>query len=86
MKKDYNSKESAEVTEKMRELVLAKIDAQIPSNLRLFIGNLAQNMNKEEIMNHVRNDDEIGKQIVAIHIKFMKAVANGHLIKAINSV
>ena len=38
MKETSISDKDNETEEKIKELVLARIDAQVPSNLRLFIG------------------------------------------------
>ncbi|MEK6927965.1 MAG: hypothetical protein AABX11_06040 [Nanoarchaeota archaeon] len=73
------------MNKKIKELVLARIDAQTRSNLRLFIDS-SKGMNKEEIMNHVRKGDEIGKQIIKMHINFIRAVASGEITNLIDSV
>ncbi len=85
MKEKPQSDRDNETEKKVKELVLARIDAQVPSNLRLFIGS-SNGMNKEQIMEHVRKGDEVGKQIVQMHINFMKAVVRGEVTNLINSV
>lgn len=85
MKEKSNQDKENESNDKIKELVLARIDAQVPSNLRLFIGS-SNGMTKEQIMEHVRNGDEIGKQIIKMHINFMKAVVKGEVTNLINSV
>lgn len=85
MRKGTNFEKKIEITEQMKEVVLAKIDAQVPANLRLFVGSTG-GMNKEQIMDHVRRGDEIGKEIVLAHIRFLRAVANGEVTKAIASI
>lgn len=85
MREKNDSDKKIEITEQMKEIVLAKIDAQVPSNLRLFVGDRG-GMNKEQIMEHVRRGDEIGKDIILAHIRFLRAVANGEVTKAIASV
>ena len=85
MKEKNTSAKENELNEKIKELVLARIDAQVPSNLRLFIGS-SYGMSKEQIMEHVRKGDEIGKQIIQMHIRFMRAVVKGEVTNLINSV
>ena len=85
MKEKFDSNKNEEINEKIKELVLARIDAQVPSNLRMFIGS-SGGMSKEQIMEHVRKEDEIGKQIIRMHINFMKAVVRGEVTNLINSV
>lgn len=74
-----------QINEEVKKTVIARIEAQTPSNLRLFVGS-SGGMNKEEIIEHIRIEDEIGKSIIKSHLLFMKALMNGEFIKTINSV
>jgi hypothetical protein len=74
-----------EISETIKNSVIARIDAQVPSNLKLAMGNYG-GMSKEEMIEHVRNGDIIGKQIVKRHLQFLKAVASGELTRALISV
>jgi len=67
------------------ELVVARIDSQISPNLKLSIGN-TESLSKHEMIEHVIKGDEIGKQIIQVHLNFIKAQANRQLISALNSV
>lgn len=73
------------IPDKIKDLVIAKIESNMPSNLRLSIGSYG-NLTKEEIIEHVKEGDEIGKQIVRTHMSFLKAVASGEFTKKIISV
>jgi hypothetical protein len=83
MKNDFNSGE--DLSEKIKELVVARIEAQVSPNLRLSIGG-AGSFDKTEMIMHVQSGDEIGKQIANAHIQFLQAQASGKLISALNSV
>lgn len=72
------------ISEKIKELVIAKIESNMPSNLKLSIGAYGS-LTKEEIIEHVKEGDEIGRQIVRAHMSFLKAVASGELTKKIIS-
>ena len=74
-----------EVNERMKEIVVARIDAQVPSNLKLAMGGYGS-MNKEEMIEHVQKGDEIGKQIVKRHLLFLKSLASGEFTKALASI
>jgi len=74
-----------EINERMKEIVIARIDAQIPLNLRLAMGSYGE-MGKEEMIEHVKKGDETGKQIVNRHISFLRAVASGEFTRAIASI
>ncbi|RLE47059.1 hypothetical protein DRJ22_00255 [Candidatus Woesearchaeota archaeon] len=73
------------IPEKIKELVITKIESNMPSNLKLSIGSYGD-LTKEEIISHVKKGDEIGKQIVRVHMSFLKAVASGELAKKMISV
>lgn len=85
MKEKEDSQDENKINDKVKELVIARIDAQVPSNLRLFIGS-TEGMSKEQIIEHVRKGDKIGKHIVQMHINFMKAVTRGDVTNLISSV
>lgn len=73
------------IPEAIKELVITKIEAQMPSHLKLSIGSYGT-LSKEEMIEHVKKEDAIGKQIVRAHMSFLKALANGEFTKAIASV
>ncbi len=77
--------ESHALNKEVKRVVLARIDAQFPSNYRLAIGSFGT-FSKQEIMEHINKEDEVGKQIVASHLLFLKALINGQFTKAIASV
>ena len=72
-------------SEKAKELVIFKIDTEMPNNLKLAIGSYGS-FNKNEIIEHIKKDDEIGKQIVMSHLSFLKAVASGEVARKLASV
>lgn len=84
MKKDFSS-DNRDIDENIIKLVIARIDAQVSPNLKLSIGSMGS-INKQEMIEHVKNKDPIGKQIIQAHLNFIKAQANGQLISALNSI
>lgn len=82
MKKDSNKND--EVSEEAKTLVVARIDAQVPSNLRLSIGSFG-GMTKEEMIEHVKEGDEVGKQIIKSHLRFLQAQSSGKITRALVS-
>lgn len=75
----------AGIPEQVKELVITRIEAQVPSHLKLSIGSYGS-MSKEEMIEHVKRGDEIGKKIATAHVSFLKALASGEFTKAITSV
>ena len=82
MSEQENSKEKT--NEKLKELVIMRINA-IPSTTKLSIGG-SKTLSKEEMIEHIKQDDKEGKQIVQMHINFIKAVTSGKLITELNSL
>ena len=75
---------SEEINEDIKEIVIMRIET-MPSDLKLSIGN-GKSLTKEEMIEHVKTGDEIGKQIIDSQLSFMKAIAKGEFTKAISSV
>ena len=84
MKKEIVSKE-LELNEKLKELVIARIKASMSQNLKLSIGSDGS-LSKEQMIDHVKEGDTIGKRIVETHLNFMRAQATGQLTAALNTV
>lgn len=80
-----DSKEKNDISEEIKELVITRIEAQMSPNLRLSIGEKGS-LNTEEIIEHVKRGDPIGRQIIESHMRFIKDQASGALIIALNSV
>lgn len=78
-------KEKSEISEEIKKLVIARIDARMPANLKMSIG-ASGSLSKEEMVEHVRKGDEEGVQIVNMHLNFIKAVTSGDLIREINTL
>lgn len=79
------SEEKAEINEDIKKLVIARIDAKMPQNLKMSIG-AGPSLSKEEMIEHVKRGDLQGKQIIAMHINFIKAVTSGEFTKRVSSV
>lgn len=84
MKEKTNSQKII-LDEDVKKLVIARIEAQMPSNLRLSIG-AEGSLDKEKMIEHVKNGDDVGSQIVHAHLNFIKAQASGQLISTLNTV
>ena len=77
--------EEIKFNEETKKLVIARIEAQVPSNLSLSIGSHGR-ISKEEMITHVKKVDEIGKKIIESHIRFLRAQATGEVTRALVSV
>ncbi len=77
--------EQPKINEEIKKLIIARIDARMPSNIKMSIGGLGS-LSKEEMIEHVQKGDEQGVQIIKTHLNFIKAVTSGQLIREINKV
>ena len=83
MKKEKSNK--GKINEKLKELIIARIDAQLPSNLKISIGGEGS-LNKAEMIKHIKEEDEQGIQIIKMYVNFIKAVTSGQLMKEVRSI
>jgi hypothetical protein len=72
-------------SEDVKSLIIARIESQLPSELKLFVGN-GQSFSKAEMIQHIKDGDSIGNSLVDSQMSFLKAVAKGTFIRAINTV
>ena len=60
--------------EQLKRLVLERINV-MPETLRIAVGSLE--LTKQEVANHVRAEDEVGKQMIEMELEFLRALASG---------
>lgn len=65
-----------EVQEQLKQIVLARVRT-IPSDERVSLGN--DEYSSEELINHIENGDDVGKELVIMHWKYMQDIAKGAL-------
>jgi len=73
------------ISKEEKDLVITKIEAQMPGHLKLSVGSFGT-MSKDEMIEHIKKEDAIGKQIVRAHMSFVKALVSGELAKTLVSV
>jgi len=56
------------------------------SNLKLSIGGDVGSLTKEQMINHINNNDNVGTRIIETHLRFMRAQASGQLTSALNTI
>jgi hypothetical protein len=60
--------------EQFKKLVLQRVGA-MPDSLRMAVGSMA--LTRADAIVHVQNEDEIGKQIMAMELDFLRDMASG---------
>ena len=63
-----------ELKEQLKKLVLERVNV-MPDTMRMAIG--STELTKEDIMRHVREEDETGKQVMEIELGFLRDLASG---------
>ena len=66
--------DNAELREQLKKLVLARTQA-MPNSLGIVIG--SDKITREEMVQHVQQEDEIGKQIMELQLEFLRDLATG---------
>lgn len=84
MMEKSDSKEK-EIDEREKELVIARIEAQMSPNLRLSVGETGS-LDRDEMIEHVKQGDNVGIQIVEAHLNFIKAQTSGQIVTALTSL
>ena len=75
-------KKSEKISEDLKELVIYRLDT-FPEDKRISIGSDGE-FSKSELIDHVRNGDEIGQKIVELELTFLRALKEGVLLNEIN--
>jgi len=61
--------------EDVKELVLIRMET-LPSHKKISIGSYGE-FSKEELIQHIKDDDEIGKKMVQVEMEFLRALKKG---------
>lgn len=68
-------KEENDIPEDIERLVILRLETLSP-NKKISIGNYGD-FGKEDIIEHVKNEDEIGRKMVEIELGFLRALKEG---------
>ena len=66
-----------ETPEEVKELVIARLET-LPENKKISIGGFGE-FSKEELIENVKSDSEVGKKIVEVEFEFINAIKEGKL-------
>lgn len=64
--------------EEIKKLVITRLEASLPSDKKISIGSSGE-FTKEELIEHVKKGDAIGKKVVKIELGFLQAFKEGIL-------
>lgn len=77
---EQNNK-NQEISNDIKELVIARLDV-LPPNIKVSIGADGE-FTKSELIEHVKDGDTIGRQIIEIELTFLRALKDGVLLDEI---
>lgn len=66
------SEKNNEIDNIKKEIVMERL-RQAPPTVKVSFGSLNEFMNRDELIEQVKNDTEIGKKIVKIQLEYLKA-------------
>ncbi len=64
-----------EISADIKRLVIFRLET-LPSNKKISIGSSGE-FTKEELVEHVKKDTDIGKKIIEIEMEFLRAMKEG---------
>jgi len=67
-----------ETSKDIKELVIARLDV-LPPGKKVSIGSVGE-FDKNELIEHVRKDDEIGQKIIEVELNYLRALKEGTLL------
>lgn len=62
--------------EDMIKLVLARLNT-MPEHIKLHMGMGNKTLDRDQIINHVKKQDDTGKKFVELQMRYIKATING---------
>lgn len=65
------------VNEEIKKLVLVRLES-MPSNIKIALGS-GEQLSKERLIEHVKNNDQLGKMIVDMQLKYLKSMKTGFI-------
>ena len=74
-------KKSEKISEDLKDLIIYRLDT-LPEDKKISIGSIGEFF-KSDLIEHVRKEDEIGKEIVELELTFLRALKEGILLKDI---
>lgn len=76
-KADQQKKE--QIAEDLKDLVIERLGVLSPHK-KIYIGSVGSAFTKDELIKRVQQGDEIGQEIVAIELSFLRALKEGTLL------
>jgi hypothetical protein len=63
-------------TEEIKKLVLTRLEA-MPDTIRVSIGTEGKELAKNDLIEHVKKEDSLGKMIIEMQLRYLQALKTG---------
>lgn len=67
-----------ELSEDVKKLVIFRLET-LPSNRKISIGSHGE-FTKDELIDHVKKEDIVGKKIIEVELEFLRAIKEGIIV------
>ena len=73
------AEQKEKISQELKDLVLYRLmSSKLPENIEMAIGDLSgEPMGMDEVIIHVKNEDEIGRLIIEMELNYLKALKEG---------
>lgn len=62
--------------EEIKKLILARLEA-MPDTIRVSLGSEGKELAKDDLIEHVKKEDPLGKMIIEMQLRYLKAMKTG---------
>lgn len=76
MKQQVKLKQTSDISEELRKIVLERLKS-MPESLSVSIGN--SEYTTDELVEHVEDGDDVGKQIMEIQLQYLQDLGSGKI-------
>ena len=63
-------------TEEIKKLVLLRLET-MPETIRISIGLEGKELAREDLIDHVKKEDQLGKMIIEMQLRYLKSMKTG---------
>ena len=70
------------ISENLKDLIIERLDV-LPPHIKIHIGSVGE-FTKDQLIERVKQGDEIGQKIVDIELSFLRALKEGILLEDLN--
>ena len=67
-----------DLSEDVKKLVIFRLET-MPSNRKISIGSHGE-FTKDELIDHVKKEDTVGKKIIEVELEFLRAIKEGIIV------